>query len=121
VGGELARRELESDPAAVLEIVRHCLLDLPASQRDLRLHVDPRDARSLRAALDPNRGEDGWTLVEDATVGRGGCRVVVGDSSIDCRLDERIRLVVEQVLGATPLMASGDITAELAREEGLAP
>lgn len=121
VGGELARRELAVDPAAMIDVVRHCMSELPAARREIHLYVDPRDARSLRAALNPQMGEDRWQIVEDASVGRGGCRVVVEDSSIDCRLDERIGLIVEQILGPTPVVASGDITAQIAREEGRAP
>lgn len=118
VGGEIARRELAIDPAQVTEIIRHCSRELPLSQREIRVHLNPMDLQAVR-----NRSVDGvtpepWVLIAEPTLGRGGCRILVGDSRVDATLDERLRLIIEQSLGDGPVNGTGDITADLDSEEG---
>ena len=117
IGGELARRELGIDPGQVTEIIRRALAELPLTQRDLRVHLHPQDLQAVRDRLEALRGEDTWILIESPEVGRGGCRLIVGDSRIDATLDERLRLIIEQSLCDGALNGVGDITAELDSEE----
>jgi len=118
VGGELARRELRADPSQITHIIRHAAAELPLANRDLRVYLHPQDLQAVRARLDALRGEQTWTLLESADVGRGGCRLVAGDSRLDATLDERLRLIIEQALGDGAINGVGDITAELDSEEG---
>jgi flagellar biosynthesis/type III secretory pathway protein FliH len=76
------------------------------------------DLQPVRARLDALRGEESWTLIESPEVGRGGCRLVVGDSRIDATIEERLRLLIDQSLGDGAVIGVGDITAELNSEEG---
>ena len=119
IGGELARRELAVDPAQITAIIRLASAELSLARRELRVYLHPQDLQPVRARLDALRGEDTWTLIESPEVGRGGCRLVVGDSRIDATLDERLRLIIEQSLGDGPVNGVGDISAELASEQGL--
>lgn len=119
IGGELARRELAIDPAQITEIIRLASAELSLARRELRVYLHPQDLQAVRARLDALRGEDMWILIESAEVGRGGCRLVVGDSRIDATLDERLRLIIEQSLGDGPVNGVGDISAELDSEQGL--
>lgn len=119
IGGELARRELAIDPAQITEIIRLASAELSLARRELRVYLHPQDLQAVRARLDALRGEDTWILIESAEVGRGGCRLVVGDSRIDATLDERLRLIIEQSLGDGPVNGVGDISAELDSEQGL--
>lgn len=119
IGGELARRELAVDPAQITAIIRLASAELSLARRELRVYLHPQDLQAVRARLDALRGEDTWTLIESPEVGRGGCRLVVGDSRIDATLDERLRLIIEQSLGDGPVNGVGDISAELASEQGL--
>ncbi len=118
VGGELARRELRIEPGHVTEIIRRALTELPLANRDLQVYLHPQDLQAVRARVDALHGETNWTLTASAEVGRGGCRVVVGDSRIDATLEERLRLIMEQSLGDGAINGVGDITAELDSEEG---
>ena len=119
IGGELARRELAIDPAQITEIIRLASAELSLARRELRVYLHPQDLQAVRARLDALRGEDTWILIESPDVGRGGCRLVVGDSRIDATLDERLRLIIEQSLGDGPVTGVGDISAELDSEQGL--
>jgi flagellar assembly protein FliH len=98
-GAQLARRELQVDPSQVIAIIRDCVQLLPASARDVRVHLHPQDAAVVRERLATPAAERAWTLVEDPVMGRGGCRVVAEHSQVDARLESRIAAAVAAVLG----------------------
>jgi flagellar assembly protein FliH len=98
-GAQLARRELQVDPSQVIAIIRDCVQLLPASARDVRVHLHPQDAAVVRERLAAPAAERAWTLVDDPVMGRGGCRVVAEHSQIDARLESRIAAAVAGVLG----------------------
>ncbi|HET9391460.1 MAG TPA: flagellar assembly protein FliH [Steroidobacteraceae bacterium] len=99
VGKQLARRELRIDPAQVIAILRESLTQLPASARDIRVHLHPEDAATVRERLAAPANERAWTLVEDPTLTRGGCLLRTETSQIDVRLESRISAVIASALG----------------------
>ncbi|HET9107206.1 MAG TPA: FliH/SctL family protein [Steroidobacteraceae bacterium] len=99
VGKQLARRELRIEPAQVIAILRECLALLPAAARDVRVHVHPEDAATIREHLTTPANERAWTIVEDPTLSRGGCVVHNQSSRIDARLEARIAAVTASALG----------------------
>lgn len=99
VGQQLARRELQSDPAQVVAIVRQCLEQLPVSAREIRVHLHPQDAACVCERLTPPGGERAWSLVEDPTLARGGCVVRSDNSLIDARLASRLNAIAASALG----------------------
>jgi flagellar assembly protein FliH len=119
VGAQLARRDLQQDPAQVIEIIRACIRELPASARELRVHLHPADAAAVRERLDALRNETAWSLVDDPSVGRSGVRVILDSSQIDARLDTRVAVACEAVLAESRGPIRGDVLAELEAEGGL--
>jgi flagellar assembly protein FliH len=99
VGKQLARRELRIDPAQVIGIIRESLSQLPASARDVRIHLHPEDAATVRERLAAPTNERAWTIVEDPTLTRGGCIVRTETSQIDVRLESRVSAVIANALG----------------------
>jgi flagellar assembly protein FliH len=99
VGKQLARRELRVDPAQVIGIIRESLSQLPASARDVRIHLHPEDASTVRERLAAPTNERAWTVVEDPTLTRGGCIVRTETSQIDVRLESRVSAVIANALG----------------------
>lgn len=99
VGKQLARRELRIEPAQVIAILRECLALLPAAARDVRVHLHPEDAATVREHLTAPASERAWTIVEDPTLSRGGCLIHNQSSRIDARLEARIAAVAASVLG----------------------
>ena len=99
VGKQLARRELRVDPTQVIGIIRESLAQLPASAREIRVHLHPEDAATVRERLAEPARDRAWTIVEDPTLSRGGCVVRTENSQIDARLDSRISAVIANVLG----------------------
>ncbi len=99
VGKQLARRELRVDPTQVIGIIRESLSQLPISAREVRVHLHPEDAATVRERLAEPTKERAWTIVEDPTLSRGGCMVRTETSQIDVRLDSRINAVIANALG----------------------
>ena len=99
VGKQLARRELRVDPAQVIGIIRESLAQLPAAAREVRIHLHPEDAATVRERLAEPAKERAWTVVEDPTLSRGGCMVRTETSQIDVRLDSRISAIIANALG----------------------
>jgi flagellar assembly protein FliH len=99
VAKHLVRRELRMDPSQVIAIIRETVALLPASTRDVRVHLHPEDAAVVREKLAAPAGERVWSIVEDPVMGRGGCRVTTDTAQIDARLETRIGTVVSALLG----------------------
>ena len=118
VGSELARRDLEAHPDHLVNVIHDCVQSLPASSRSIRVHLDPRDARVIRERLGAVAADAGWILIDDASVGRAGCRVNVDSSYLDATLDSRVDVALSAVLGDSPTTAHGDVSAQLAAEGG---
>ena len=99
VGKQLARRELHIEPAQVIAILRESLALLPAAAREVRIHLHPEDAATVREHLTAPAAERAWTIVEDPTLSRGGCVIHSQASRIDARLEARIAAVAASALG----------------------
>jgi flagellar assembly protein FliH len=106
IGRHLVRRELRIDPSQVIAIIRETVALLPASARDVRVHLHPEDAAVVREKLAAPVGERAWTIAEDPVMGRGGCRVTTETAQIDARLDTRIGSVISALLGDERITAS---------------
>jgi flagellar assembly protein FliH len=99
VGKQLARRELRLDPSQIIAIVRESLRQLPLAAREVRVHLHPEDAATLREHLPAGGGERVWTLVEDPTLARGGCLVQSESSRVDARFESRVTAIAANALG----------------------
>ena len=99
VGKQLARRELRIEPAQIIAIVRESLAQLPLTARELRVHMHPEDAATVREHLSAGAGERLWTLVEDPRLSRGGCLVQAESSRVDARLESRIAAIATNAFG----------------------
>lgn len=99
VGKQLARRELRIEPAQVIAILRESLALLPAAAREVRVHLHPEDAATVREHLTAPAADRAWTIVEDPTLSRGGSVIHSQSSRIDARLEARIAAVAASALG----------------------
>lgn len=122
IGRHLVRRELRIDPSQVIAIIRETVALLPASARDVRVHLHPEDAAVVREKLAAPVGERAWTIAEDPVMGRGGCRVTTETAQIDARLETRIGSVISALLGDERITAvRGDEAADAAASVEQAP
>lgn len=119
VGSGLARRELTIDPGQVIAIIRDCLVELPIAQRNVRIHLHPLDAAVVRDRLRAIGSDEAWTIVEDASVGRAGTRVIVESSQIDASLENRVATAAQVILSGARSTVTGDVTADIAADGGV--
>ncbi|RFA28543.1 hypothetical protein CAI21_11785 [Alkalilimnicola ehrlichii] len=96
---QIIRRELQTQPGEVVAIVREALGVLPMASRDVTVHVHPEDAQLLREVLGDSDEGRNWRFVEDATLSRGGCRVVTPVTRIDATVEHRIAVLASELLG----------------------
>ena len=83
----------------MIAIIREAVQLLPLAAREVRVLVHPADGAIIRERLTQSTGERAWTLIDDAVMARGGCRVTSEYSAIDARLESRIATVISTVLG----------------------
>ena len=84
----LVRESLKVHPEIVMAIVRESVADVPPFAQGIRLRLHPEDAALLRTQLGQELG-DAWSIVEDALVLRGGCRVETPTGDVDATLETR--------------------------------
>lgn len=99
IARSLVRRELRTDPAQVIGIVRDTVGLLPAGSRGVRVILHPDDAALLRERLAQPQFAEAWSVVEDPVLSRGDCRVVSEYAQVDARLETRIAAAVAELLG----------------------
>lgn len=91
----MVRRTLAEQPAAINEVVREAMQQLPQSR--ITIHVNPDDAALVREFLAEQGAHQPARLVEDEGVARGGCRLQSENSEIDATLETRWRRILEGI------------------------
>ncbi|MEM6750883.1 MAG: FliH/SctL family protein [Planctomycetota bacterium] len=103
LGEKVTQRILEVDPTVVRDQIERALsLVFAPSNVSIRVHPDDRALAEqatpqLTAGFQDLRHVD---LVDDPSVGRGGCVVAFGDGEIDAAIDTQMRRIVDAVLPA---------------------
>lgn len=90
-------RELQLDPALIVQAVREAAAALPSATRELRIAVHPDDLELLRE-LDAS--ETHWRFGADPALSRGDCMLESARSRLDARVETRLAAVIDAVLGS---------------------
>lgn len=91
----MIKTKLQADPAAVIPVVLDAMHYLPQVKQPARLVVHPEDARILRDNIGEQLKEQGWHLIEDSQVERGGCLVETAENQIDATNEMRWKRLVQ--------------------------
>lgn len=91
---QLVGDEISAKPEWILTIVREAMTALPSSSRNLNVHLHPDDAQLVHEQLPAADSDKQWRIVEDISVGRGGCRVVTDTSQVDATLEARLNNII---------------------------
>lgn len=97
IAREVIGREVATAPDFILQLVPQAVKALPANGRSARVRLNPADAALLREHLPDGDGEAMWSIIEDASISRGGCRIDTLSSSVDATLESRLAAVVERL------------------------
>jgi flagellar assembly protein FliH len=84
----LVRESLKVHPELIEAIVRESVRDIPPFSQRPRIRMHPDDARLLTGHLAAEIGPQ-WSIIEDQSVTRGGCRVETSSCEIDATLETR--------------------------------
>lgn len=95
----VVRAELHAHPEAVLDLVRACLCELPVESRGIRVGLHPEDVRLVHENLPEIAGDENIRIIENTHLERGECEVETRGSHVDARIDARVQILAEQMLG----------------------
>jgi len=79
----MLKNALQVKPELILPIVRDAIEYLPVLQQPALLVLHPDDAATVRAGIGEELDKGGWRVVEDPSIGRGGCKVDTASNQID--------------------------------------
>lgn len=93
---QIVRQSLRVRPDLVLGLIREAARSFPELGESPRLIVHPADAAVIRAVAASESSADLglWTVVEDASIERGGCKFQNATTEIDATLETRWRRIV---------------------------
>jgi flagellar assembly protein FliH len=89
IAGQVLRQALATNPQAILTVVRELLHTEPALSGSPRLMLHADDAALVREYLGDDLQAAGWTMLSDASITRGGCRVQAASGELDATLETR--------------------------------
>ncbi|KYP96945.1 hypothetical protein BG74_06590 [Sodalis-like endosymbiont of Proechinophthirus fluctus] len=87
--GKILGQSPVCDSRVVLSTIQQLLHDRPLFAGCLRLYVHPDDLPSLQSNLGSTLESQGWLLIADGQLLRGGCRIVAEDGEVDATLETR--------------------------------
>jgi flagellar assembly protein FliH len=99
IARQIVRRELKIHPDEIVAVIRETVALLPMTAREVRVHLNPEDAKLVRARLAEASGDRAWSIAEDPIIARGGCRVSSESSSIDAQVEQRLGAAIAAALG----------------------
>jgi flagellar assembly protein FliH len=94
VARQMLRQALAVKPELIIPVVQDALarISRPLAQASISLH--PEDAGLVREHLAEQLAADGWKIVEDAKLARGGCLLQTSANEIDATVGKRWQQVV---------------------------
>lgn len=85
----MVRTAFEVRPELILPVVQEAIGYLPVLAQPATLTLHPEDAEIVRQAMGQELLKGGWRIVDDATLGRGGCKVDTASNQIDAQAQAR--------------------------------
>jgi flagellar assembly protein FliH len=99
IARQMVAQALAVKPQLVMPVVEQAVRCVFQADDPIRVSVHPEDAVLLRSYVAGSPGKE-WTIVEDASLQRGGCRVATRSTEVDATLSGRWRRVLAS-LGST--------------------
>ncbi|ABZ78781.1 flagellar assembly protein FliH [Shewanella halifaxensis HAW-EB4] len=92
---QVIRCELTLQPQQILSLIEETLSALPDDPSQVKIHLEPSAVDKLKElAADKIQS---WSLVPDATISAGGCRIVSETSDADASVETRLNRCMAQV------------------------
>ncbi|MFZ6744175.1 flagellar assembly protein FliH [Undibacterium sp. JH2W] len=85
----MLKAKLDADPNVILPIVQDAIAQLASVQQPAQIHLNPEDATIVKDQLGETLSEDGWRIVADAHMERGGCKLETLHNLVDASYSTR--------------------------------
>lgn len=97
---EVVHVEVQTNPQVILDTVKASVEALPISGHAITLKLDPEDCTIIRQAYGEQELDlRNWTLVSEPALNRGDVQIEAGESSVNYRMEDRIRNVLHSFCG----------------------
>ncbi|MFJ9452915.1 MULTISPECIES: flagellar assembly protein FliH [unclassified Herbaspirillum] len=93
----MIKTALTVKPELILPTISAAIHSLPSLQLPALLYLQPDDAALVREHLGEELSQNGWRLVEDPELQRGGCRMETGTNQVDATMQTRWRRIAESL------------------------
>jgi flagellar assembly protein FliH len=85
----MVRTAFDVKPDLIIPVVREAIDYLPTLQQPALLMLHPEDALIVKSGIGHELDKNGWRVVEDEHIARGGCRVDTASNQIDAQIASR--------------------------------
>ncbi|MFI3122368.1 MAG: flagellar assembly protein FliH [Methylococcales bacterium] len=99
IAKQILHREIELDSGQVTAAVKAAVAALPIASQNVKLYLNPEDADLVSFNLGLGESPSAWTIIEDASITRGGCKVETEISYVDATVENRLNAVLETMFG----------------------
>ena len=100
ISKQIIRRELQINSEQVVSVVKEAIKLLPLDKSRLIIHLNPIDISVVQKVFNQDDMEHSYSLVEDPSVQRGGCKLATDDSIIDATIDSQVAQIAANLLGS---------------------
>lgn len=100
LAGAMTKHQFEHHSEAIIEIVKEAIDMLPAIHQPAQIFLHPDDLNLVREFLGNSLEKDGWRLINDHHLTRGGCRIETGQNLIDSTYETRWARLTEALKSA---------------------
>lgn len=109
LAGAMTKHQFEHHSEAIMEIVKDAIETLPAIHQPAQIFLHPDDLNLIREFMGSELEKDGWRLISDSHLTRGGCRIETGQNLIDSRYETRWARLTDALLGARTSATSASV------------
>jgi flagellar assembly protein FliH len=88
---------------SILEIVKEAIASLPSIQQPAQIFLHPDDCELVKDLMGESLTRDGWRLISDYHLTRGGCRIETAQNLVDASVETRWSRLSHALLDANSL------------------
>lgn len=97
---EVVHVEAQTNPQVILDTIKQSVESLPISGHAITLKLHPDDVEIIRSSYGSEELDfRNWTLVPEPALNRGDVQIEAGESSVNYRMEDRIRSVIQSFCG----------------------
>lgn len=100
ISKQIIRRELQINSEQVVSVVKEAIKLLPLDKSRLIIHLNPNDISIVQKVFNQDDIVHSYSLIEDPSIQRGGCKLATDNSIIDATIDSQVAQIAAKILGS---------------------